>query len=118
MARAYEEFMRRGARIAAISVDPPAANAGMVRKLALPYSVLADPDGELAIRPFGVWHEGRNIAKPAIVALAPDGREVYRYVGADFMDRPGDEEILVALDALALPAVPSSSGVIEHIEPS
>jgi hypothetical protein len=118
LARTYEEFTGRGARIAAISVDPPAANAGMVEKLVLPFPVHSDPDGEQAIKPYGVWHEGRNIAKPAIVVLAPDGGEVFRYVGADFMDRPGDEEILAALDALALSAVPPSTGMIEHMEPS
>jgi AhpC/TSA family len=118
IARAYDEFTGRGARIAAISVDPPAANAGMVEKLALPFPVLSDPDGEQAIKPYGVWHEGRNIAKPAIVMLAADSREVFRYVGADFMDRPGDEEIFAALDALALPSLPASSAVIEHLAPS
>lgn len=117
LARTYDEFTGRGARIAAISVDVPAANAAMVEKLALPFAVLSDPDGEQAIKPYGVWHEGRNIARPAIVVLAPDGREVFRYAGADFMDRPGDEEILAALDALGLPAVPVGAGVIEHMEP-
>jgi hypothetical protein len=117
LARTYDEFTGRGARIAAISVDPPAANAGMVEKLALPFAVLSDPDGEQAIKPYAVWHEGRNIAKPAIVVLAPDGREVFRYAGSDFMDRPGDEEIFAALDALELPAISAGAGVIEHTEP-
>ncbi len=118
MARRYDEFTGRGARVAAISVDPPGANAAMVEKLALPYPVLSDPDGEGAIKPSGVWHQERNIAKPALVAVAPDGRDVFRYVGADFMDRPGDTELFAALDRLELPAVASSTGVIEHLEPA
>lgn len=118
MARRYNEFTKRGAHSAAISVDPPAANAAMVEKLALPYPVLCDLDGEGAIKPYGVWHEGRNIAKPALVALAPDGHEVFRYVGADFMDRPDDAELFAALDGLGLPAVAPSVGPIERMKPS
>jgi hypothetical protein len=117
MARDYSEFTRRGAHIAAICVDPPAVNAAMVEKLALPFAVLSDPDGEGAIKPYGVWHDERKIARPAIVLLAPDGREVFRYVGVDFMDRPGDAEIFAALDGLDLPPLLDATGPIAHLPP-
>ncbi len=89
MARGYGEYARRGATVAAVVIDPPGQNAAMAEKLALPFPVLADPGGEGAIKPLGVWDEAGNMAKPAIVVVGPDGREAYRYVGVDFMDRPG-----------------------------
>jgi len=44
-ARTYEEFERRGARIAEINVDPPEHNKAMIEKLALPLPLLSDPIG-------------------------------------------------------------------------
>jgi hypothetical protein len=117
MAREYGEYTRRGAQVVAVSVDPPVANAAMVAKLALPFVVLSDPGGEQAIKPYGVWHEGRPFAKPAIVVVAPDGREVFRYVGADFMDRPDDRDVLAVLESLGLAARPEQPGPIAHLEP-
>lgn len=114
MARDYDDYLRRGATIAAIVIDPPAQNAAMVEKLALPFPILADPGGERAIKPAGVWDDKAKMAKPAIVALAPDGREVYRYVGVDFMDRPGDDEVLAALDGLGLPPVEAALQPVAH----
>lgn len=120
MARHYEDYTRRGATIAAIVVDTPAQNAAMVAKLALPFPVLADPGGAAAIRPYGVWDDARPIARPAIVILAPNGREVYRYAGADFMDRPGDDDLFAALERLRLPPAPSPAGgaPLAHLAPA
>ena len=117
MAREYGEYTRRGARIAAVSVDPPEVNAAMGDKLALPFAVLSDPGGERAIKPYDVWHAERSIAKPAIIVLASDGREMYRYVGVDFMDRPDDGDVLGALDALGLSSLPEASGTAPHLDP-
>ncbi len=117
MACEYGAYTRRGAQILAIVVDPPAVNAAMAEKLALPFPVLSDSDGAGAIKPYGVWHEGRTFAKPAIIVLAPDGREVYRYVGIDFMDRPDDSAVFAALNTLGPPALPELTGTIEHLAP-
>ena len=114
MARDYRDYRRRGATIAAIVIDSPAQNAAMVEKLALPFPILADPGGEQAIKSAGVWNDTGKMAKPAIVVLAPDGREVYRYVGVDFMDRPGDDEVLAALDGLGLPPVDTPLHPMTH----
>jgi len=70
-----------------------------------------------AIKPFGAWDEARPMARPAIVALSSTGDEVYRYVGVDFMDRPPDDEILAALDALALSPFPAVTDVFPHMAP-
>ncbi len=114
MAREYGEYLRRGATIAAVVIDPPPQNAAMVEKLALPFSVLADPEGERAIRPFGVWDEAGKMARPAIIVVAPDGREAYRSVGVDFMDRPNDDEVLAAIAGLGLPPVDAPVETVPH----
>ncbi len=117
MARDYDAYTRRGATIAAIVIDTPEQNAAMVEKLALPFPILSDPDGERAIKPLSVWDEEGKMATPAIIVLAPDGHEVYRYAGVDFMDRPNDDEILAALDGLGLPATETPGGTITHLDP-
>jgi len=92
MAREYGEYLARGAMIAAVVIDAPGQNAAMVEKLALPFPVLSDPDGTAAVRPFGVWDDEGHMALPAILVIAPDATEAYRYAGADFMDRPDDSD--------------------------
>ncbi|MDP9365700.1 MAG: redoxin domain-containing protein [Chloroflexota bacterium] len=117
MGREYGEYLRRGATIAGVVIDAPGQNAAMAEKLALPFPILSDPEGGEATKPYGVWDEAGRMAKPAIVVVAPDGAEAYRYVGADFMDRPGDDEVLAALDALGLPAIGSPVGPVAHLPP-
>jgi len=117
MAREYGEYLRRGAMIAAVVIDPPERNAAMVEKLALPFPILADPDGEQAIKPAGAWDDKGKMARPAIVVLAPNGDEIYRYVGVDFMDRPGDEEVLAALDGSGLSPIDDSLDPVAHRPP-
>jgi hypothetical protein len=117
IAREYDAFTQRGALVAAISVDPPAANAAMVEKLRLPFAVLSDPGGEQMLKPYNSWNAAQSIAKPAIIVIAPDGREVYRYDGEDFIDRPDDADVLQALDSLNLPARPAATAPVPHVEP-
>jgi peroxiredoxin len=96
-ARKYDEFQKRGAEITAISVDTPEQNKAMIGKLLLPFHVLSDPEGDRAIKPYGVWNEQGRIAVPSIVVVAKDGTIRYVYKGQDFADRPGDAEVLDAL---------------------
>lgn len=117
MARSYDEYPRRGATIAAIVIDTPGQNAAIVTTLALPFPVLSDPTGEYAIKPFDVWDEARSMSKPAIIVLSPDGREVSRYVGVDFMDRPHEDDALRALDELGLPPIDLPIATVPHIKP-
>ncbi len=117
MARTYHEFLQVGATIAAVVIDPSDQNAAMVSKLALPFPVLSDPNGERAIRPLGLWDESQKMSKPAIIALAPDGSETYRYAGSDFMDRPSDSEILASIAELALSPLDIPVTTIAHITP-
>jgi peroxiredoxin len=98
-ARKMEEFEKRGAQIAGISVDPPSNNASMVGKLLLPFPLLSDPEGELA-RLFGLWNEEEGVAVPSVVVIDQSGEVRYLYSGTDVADRPRDEEVLAALDGL------------------
>jgi len=96
-ARKYDEFQKRGAEITAISVDTPEQNKEMIGKLLLPFRLLSDPDGDRAIKPYGVWNEQGRIAVPSIVVVGKDGTIRYVYKGQDFADRPGDAEVFDAL---------------------
>jgi len=96
-ARKYSQFQERGAEVTAICVDAPEQNKAMIDKLLLPFHVLSDPEGERAIKPYGVSNEQGRIAIPAVVAVAKDRTIRYLYKGQDFADRPGDEELLNAL---------------------
>src|SRR3712207_4584516 len=98
-ARGYEEFDKRGAQVAGISVDPPGNNARMVGELLLPFPLLSDPRGEL-IKRYGLWDEEEGVAAPSILVVDRSGEIRYRYSGSDFADRPGDEEVFAALDGL------------------
>lgn len=75
----------------------------MVDKLGLPFPLLSDPDGERAIKAYGVWNPDAAIAKPAVVVVGPDGGERFRQVGGDFADRITEEELLDAVGRLDLP---------------
>jgi peroxiredoxin len=72
-ARKYSEFLERRAEIVAICVDTPEQNRAMIDKLVLPITILSDPEGELAIKLYGVWNEQGRVAVPAVVLVARDG---------------------------------------------
>jgi peroxiredoxin len=69
----------------------------MIDKLLLPFDLLTDAEGEVAIKPFGFWDAAGRISKPALVLT--DGQGVVRYVyeGRDFADRPKDEMVMGVL---------------------
>jgi peroxiredoxin len=98
-ARGYDRFQDSGASVVGISVDDAARNAAMVEKLLLPFPLLSDPDGRV-ITEWGVYDETQRIARPAIFLVRRDRTIGYRYVGDDFADRPGDDEIFAALEGV------------------
>lgn len=77
----------------------------MVEKLRLPFPLLSDFDGERTVKPYGVWHEGRDVARPAVIVVAPDGSETFRQVGEDFADRVLDDRLVEELRNLRLEPV-------------
>lgn len=96
MARSHEDFLAAGTRIFSISVDSPGQNAAMIDKLDLPFPLLSDPDRKEAIEPFGVTDpkDERNISRPAMILLTPDGEEAWRFVSRDFADRLPEDQVL------------------------
>ncbi len=59
---AWGEFERRGAVVLGVSPDSAASHARFRAKYGLPFTLLADPDHEVAER-YGVWVEKRNYGK-------------------------------------------------------
>lgn len=103
MAQEHHRFTAAGARLVGISVDSVGANAAMVDKLGLPFPLLSDPDGSGAIKPYDAWHPEPSIARPAVVFVDPDGRQVFRRVGTDFADRPTEADLLAVVEDRGLP---------------
>ena len=62
-------------------MDPPGNNRAMAEKLALPFPLLSDPEGELARR-CGVWNEQEGVAEPTIIVLDRSGEVRYAYAGS------------------------------------
>ena len=87
------------------SVDSPAVQLAMNETWLLPFRWVSDPDGERLAKPLDAWDDRASIFRPLILAVAPDGREVFRERSRDFTDRPDDEAVLTALETLDLPAV-------------
>ena len=69
----------------------------MIDKLLLPFDLLSDPEGEVAIKPFGFWDGPGRISKPALVLTDRDGAVQYIYEGRDFADRPKDAAIMESI---------------------
>jgi hypothetical protein len=111
------EFAAAGALVVGVSVDDVGKNAAMTAKLELPFPLLEDPEGEAAVKPFGVWDEQGAIARTAVVVLSPSGAEIFRQVGVDYADRADEEDVLAALPRLEVPPRPVPEGVHPHAEP-
>lgn len=81
----------------------------MNRTWHLPFRWVSDPDGTRLAKPLGAWDEEAEIFRPIVVAVAPDGREVFRELSRDFTDRTDDEPVLAALEALDLGPRPETA---------
>ncbi|TFV79343.1 hypothetical protein E4P39_01480 [Blastococcus sp. CT_GayMR19] len=86
------------------SVDPPAVQLAVNHTWHLPFRWISDPGGQRLARRLGAWDEKAEIFRPVVLAVAPDGREIFRELSRDFTDRPDDEPILTVIEGLALPA--------------
>jgi hypothetical protein len=87
------------------SVDPPPVQLAMDETWFLPFRWVSDPGGASLARPLDAWNPQREVFKPLVLAVAPDGRELFRELSRDFTDRPDDEPVLSVLEALALDPV-------------
>ncbi len=119
MAMRHSDFTAAGAIVVGISVDSPQQNAAMVEKLGLPFPLLADPDRSGAIEPYGVadLRDPREIAIPTTVVVDPDGQEHWRRPSFDFADRPEEDEVLDVVQSLGLAATEQSPPAIVGPQP-
>lgn len=119
MADRQDEFLASGGRVFGLSADSPGQNAAVMEKLALPYPLLSDEGKDEAVRPLGFDDEDdpRQISKPGVVIITPEGEVAYRFVGRDYADRPHEDEVLDALAELRLPATTQAQAEIGPIEP-
>jgi peroxiredoxin Q/BCP len=62
-----------GARVVAISTDPPAAHAAFAAQLGAPFPLLSDTDGSVA-RAYGVYDAEQRRAHRAVFVVGADGR--------------------------------------------
>jgi hypothetical protein len=95
-----------------VSVEPPSHTRAMVEKLDLPFPLLSDARGDLA-KHCGLWNDKEGVAIPAIVVVDRGGVIRYLYAGRDFADRPGDDEVLGALDELSDASPGGGNGAVE-----
>jgi hypothetical protein len=105
LARHHDELNQAGAEVVGVSVDSPGRNAAMIEKLRLPFPLLSDPGGEAAIKPYQLWNPEREVAKPAVVMVGPDGEEAFRQVSRDFADRLPEPDLVDVVRGLRLDPV-------------
>ena len=85
----------------AISVDAPGDSQRVSKKLGLEFPLLAD-EGLGVIDAYGVLHprggiSGRDIARPAIYLIGPDGTILWRVLTDNWRIRLRPEELLAAI---------------------
>lgn len=88
-------------QVVALSVDPPATNADVVRRNRLPFPLLSDATRE-TVTAYGLRHRaagpgGSDIAVPAHVLVGRDGRILWRYVSPRVQERQTPTEVLAAV---------------------
>lgn len=119
MAHFHNEITAAGARVFGIGIDSPQRQSALIQNLMLPFPLLSDPDRTAAVQPFGVADEKdrRDIARPAVVLITPDGEEAFRIVSRDYADRPMEDSVLEAVRALGLPPTTQDLPALGPAEP-
>jgi mycoredoxin-dependent peroxiredoxin len=90
----------KGATLTAISVDPVEKSRALASRLGIQFPLLSDPGGEVA-RAYGVWHAEKEIALPAVFVIDRRGAIRWKRVSASLNDRPPEDDIVEAVDALS-----------------
>jgi len=96
-------------QILALSVDSPKDLQRMVDKISVDDSLiprfpfLTDPDHQVIDR-YGLFNpddpRGRQITHPATYVIDMDGVVRWKFVEVDYSVRPGNEDVLAALEGL------------------
>jgi len=101
-----EEFKKRGVRVVAISVDPPARNREHTAKQGYTFTFLSDEKAEV-IRRYDLLHEkgfeGEDISRPAEFLVDTTGTIRWVNLTGDYRVRLRPEELFQALDRLGAP---------------
>ena len=99
---AYGEFEERGAVVLGVSPDDEASHARFKEKYGLPFTLLADPEHEVA-EAYGAWREKKNYGKTywgvhrSTFVIDPDGTVARAMYGVKPDGHP--EQVLAALPA-------------------
>lgn len=96
-----DELVRRKGRLLTISVDPPELSQRVISANKLAFPILSDPRGEV-VRRYGLLHSGggpggNDIAKPAMMLVAPDGRVLWRFQSPRVQERARVADVLEAV---------------------
>ena len=80
-----------------------AENKRLAEKLGIGFPILSDSDATV-ISEYGVLHPaggigGRDIARPAVLLIGPDGVIAWRDLTDNWRVRVGSDEILAAIEA-------------------
>lgn len=107
-------FHQAGTEIVAIGADSRSRSDALATRWGLPFPVVADPDGDLALRGLGLWNEAEHggIAAVGTVVFAPDGEERWRELGRDVADRPDHDSLLSVVASLRLPPLAPLPAVV------
>lgn len=105
-----EEFKKRGVRVVALSVDPPAVNREHTAKQGYSYTFLSDEKAEV-IRRYDLLHEkggpAGDIARPAEFLIDSTGTVRWVNLTEDYRVRARPEDVLKVIDGLK-PADPQA----------
>jgi peroxiredoxin len=97
------EFTKRGIKVVAISVDPPATTRQHLARTGWTYTFLSDPEAK-AIKAYDLVHpvgENMVIARPAEFLVDPTGTVRWRDLTEDLRVRTRPEKVLEVFDSLA-----------------
>lgn len=104
MQKNLEEFEKRGVRLVAVSVDPPAVTREHCAKQGYTYTFLSDENRE-AIRRYDLVHRGggpgsADIARPAEFLIDSTGTIRWVNLTDDYRVRARPQEMLKVIDQL------------------
>jgi peroxiredoxin len=90
------DFEKRGAKLAAISVDPPPTAAAWHKRKGFTYPLLSDPNMDLIEKKMHIRNPQQpDLAIHAIYILDEQGKIFYRKIGRR---RALSKELLIAID--------------------
>ncbi len=96
----YTKFLQLHSMIYAVSTDLVEESLNFDQQWRFPFTLLSDVKLNL-IGAYGAvnqaGHNGHPIAHPTVIIIDPQKRIRYKYVGANPMDRPSDDEILAEI---------------------